>query len=98
MHYDANMYIRTPCRQQRCLLVDFRDATDRITSLCVTLDDVAEAVGRAGITVRQARLSPDASGYRNPPPGWPEALARLARERAAALVTLADELDEAHGP
>lgn len=72
--------------------MDFKEATDRITSLCVTLDDVAKAVGRESSSVRKARLDPESSGHRSPPPDWRAALIALSRERAAALLEFAGEL------
>lgn len=71
----------------------FKEATDRLTALCPTLDDVAEAVDRDPSSIRKARLAPGSPGHRSPPPGWAEGIARLARERAAALLELADDLE-----
>jgi hypothetical protein len=71
--------------------MDFIEATDRLTR-CHTHDDIADAVGGSLQSIRQARMHPSASGYRSPPPAWEEAIARLARERAAELVKLAKEL------
>ena len=73
--------------------MDFKGATDRLTDLCATLDDVAAAVGRAPSSIRKARLLPDSPGHRSPPPGWQSAIAKLAREHAAELVKLAEELE-----
>ena len=73
--------------------MDFKEATDQLTDLCATLDDVAVAVGRAPSSVRKARLAPDSSSYRRPPPGWESAIAKLARERALELTKLAEELE-----
>jgi hypothetical protein len=73
--------------------MDFKEATDRITALCPTLDAVAEAVDRDPSSVRKARLDPDSPGYRSPPPDWESGLAKLARERAFALNQLAEDLD-----
>lgn len=72
--------------------MDFAEATDRLIA-CHSLKDVAEAAGANYQTVRQARLAPDHPNNRPPPDGWPAAIAKLARERAAELVELAEELE-----
>jgi len=41
--------------------------------------------------VKQARMKAE-GGRRSPPPGWEAAVARLAREKAAQLLKLADRL------
>ena len=43
--------------------------------------------------VRQARLDPTNDGFRKPPDAWPVTVAKLARERARALMELAEELE-----
>ncbi len=73
--------------------MDFKEATDRITGLRVTLDDVASSMARESSSIAKARLDPDSTGYRSPPPGWEAAIAKLARARAAELVELAEELE-----
>lgn len=75
-------------------MADFKNATDQATGACITLADVASAAGVSDNAIRRARLDP-ASGdsYRSPPAGWEAALAKLARERAAELVKLAEELE-----
>lgn len=71
----------------------FPEATDRLTD-CPTHQEIADAAGWTSVqTVRQARLAPSANGYRNPPDGWEAAVAKLARQRAAELVRLAEELE-----
>ena len=47
--------------------------------------------GRMASTAR-ARLDSSTDSYRRPPEGWESAVAKLARERAAELVKLAEEL------
>ena len=74
--------------------MDFRDASDRATGACITLADIAEAAGTAPQTLRRARMDPTSTGYRPPPSGWESVLAKLARERAAELVKLAEELEK----
>lgn len=72
--------------------MDYRTATDRLTAR-VTLEDVAKETGVSYDLARQARLEPGHVNYRNPPAGWGVAVAKLARNRAAKLMRLADQLD-----
>ena len=71
----------------------FTEATDRLTD-CPTHEEIADAAGWTSVqTVRQARLDPASTSFRRPPDGWESAIAKLARERAAELLKLAEELD-----
>ncbi len=71
----------------------FTEATDRLTDF-PTHHDIARKVGAKSVQgVRQARLSPSSPSFRRPPAGWESAIAKLARERAAELVKLAEELE-----
>ncbi len=70
--------------------MNFREAMDL---LGMTAVEVAAELEASPASVRQARLDPDASGYRTPPPGWEKVFARLARERCPDLKRLA-ELDK----
>ena len=71
----------------------FTEATDRLTD-CPTHKEIANAEGWTSVqTVRQARLNPSSSNFRRPPDGWESAIAKLARERAAELVKLAEALE-----
>ena len=72
--------------------MDFRDATDRLTS-CHSLRDVAKTAGVSYASARQARLAESSPNYRTPPQSWEKAIAKLALERAAELVRLAKELE-----
>jgi hypothetical protein len=72
--------------------MNFVSATDRLTT-CPSHADIAREAGVSVQAVRQARMYPQAEGYRSPPAGWESAVARLARARAAELVKLADELE-----
>lgn len=76
--------------------MNFKDATARLTA-AVSLADLARETGLSHQKIRQARLSEDATGYRAPPAPekWRPAVAKLARERAAELLRLADEADGA---
>ena len=76
----------------------FQEASDRAIGACITLADIAEAAGTAPQTLRRARIDPGSSNYRRPPDGWERAIARLARERAAELRKLAEQLEVARRP
>ena len=71
----------------------FTEATDRLTGRHTHEDIAAAAVWTSVQTVRQARLAPSSASYRRPPEGWEPTIAKLARERAAELVKLAEELE-----
>jgi len=73
--------------------MNFREATDTLTKSCPTLADLAKTAGVSPGLIRQARLDPKASSYRNPPEGWEVAIAKLARQRAKELERLAKELE-----
>lgn len=68
----------------------FKRATDL---LCLTAPELSEILETPAQSVRQARLDEDNPGYRPPPSGWEEKLAKLARERAGELLELAEELE-----
>jgi len=75
--------------------MDFREATDRVTSACITLADIAAAAGVSDNAIRRARLNPrSGDSYRSPPEGWQAAIARLARQRAKELEALARRLEK----
>jgi hypothetical protein len=73
--------------------VDFKTATDRLSASKITADDIAEAFGVVRNTIARARLDPSSPAYRSPPENWQPVLARLARERALELLSVADHLD-----
>ena len=73
--------------------MDFKTATDKATGACITLQDIAGAAGVSHNAIRRARLKKNGDSYRGPPDRWESAIARLARERAAELVKLAEELE-----
>lgn len=77
--------------------MDYRAATDRIAALNITHETIAQAQATALNMVARARMDPTSADYRKPPPDWRAVLARLARERAAALIELADELEANSG-
>lgn len=71
--------------------MDFKQATDLIFR-CVSHAELAERIGCSVAAIRQARLRPDAAGYRSPPAGWEKAVSELAEERAVDLTSLRDAL------
>jgi hypothetical protein len=71
--------------------MDFKTATDRVGG-CITHAEIAEAAGVSIQTVRQARMNPTSSSFRNPPAGWETVLARLALRRARELQLFAHSL------
>ena len=73
--------------------MNFNEASDRATTTCITLADVAGASGVTHHAVRRARLDPGTDSYRPPPAGWEKAIAKLAREKAGELEKLAEELE-----
>jgi hypothetical protein len=76
--------------------LNFKEATDLLIQK-VTVADIAEACGSHVNSVERARLSPDTRHYREPPPGWIAAVARVARERGRQLIALADTLERSIG-
>ena len=71
--------------------MDFTEATDRLTK-GVSLADLARELNASYGLIRQARMDPASPSYRRPPAGWEEAVARLAEERAKALLELKQAL------
>jgi transposase-like protein len=71
--------------------MDFREATD---GLCGKVDheDVARALGVSLQTIRQARLQAQTKSHRSPPPGWRDAIVRLAEEKVGHYQRLIAEL------
>jgi hypothetical protein len=72
----------------------FREAMD---TACVSPSELADHMGVHVQRVKQARLDPDATGYRPPPTGWEEAVLELATRRGGAIQALADELRKEAG-
>jgi hypothetical protein len=72
--------------------VTFAEASQTLKG---TLDDeeLANVLGVSVQGIRQARLDEANPSYRSPPAGWPEAIARIARARAAELWALAERLE-----
>jgi hypothetical protein len=59
----------------------------------VSATELSQLLGVPAQSIRQARLDPDNPGYRPPPRGWEATLARIARERAPQLASLAERLE-----
>ena len=72
--------------------MDFQTATDKLMSCGVTLADIAKAAGVTHQTIRRARLAPTSSARLRPPAKWPTIVARVARDRVAALDSCSAEL------
>jgi hypothetical protein len=73
--------------------VDYKEATDRLFDR-ITAEDLAAELGTSQNAVARARLDPATRGYRPPPVGWERGAARLAGERAAALLRLQRKLED----
>jgi hypothetical protein len=71
--------------------MNFKNATDRLFSR-IDHKDLAKALGISIASIRQARLRPDASAHRSPPPDWENALVRLAEERVRHFRELIEEI------
>lgn len=89
--------VRARHSERRRTVEGFRETSDRLSALGVSLQEQAEALGLAYQTIRLMRLEPDAKGYRNPPPrsNWSSAWGRLLRERAERMLREADRLEGA---
>lgn len=73
------------------MATDFVSATDLLFEKTGP-EELADALGCAVTSVRQARVEEGKKGHRSPPPGWEAAVARLARQKAAQLQKLAERL------
>lgn len=80
------------CPHYQIVTVDFKTATDRLTQ-CHTFGAIAGELGVAANSVLRARMDPMNENSRRAPEGWEKAIAKLARERAAELRALAEELE-----
>ena len=70
--------------------MDFKTATDL---LGLSAPELAEEFGLQPQTIRQMRLAPDATNFRNPPNGWEKIVVRLAKERGKKLKALIHALE-----
>jgi hypothetical protein len=71
--------------------MNFKTATDGLFDR-IDHAELADALGVSVATIRQARLSPDANAFRQPPERWQAAVIRLAEQRAAHYKRLANTL------
>jgi hypothetical protein len=76
--------------------MNFKTATDGLFDR-VDHAELADTLGVSVATIRQARLSPDAKAFRQPPEQWKTAVIRLAEQRAAHYKRLADNLRRTNG-
>jgi hypothetical protein len=60
--------------------MNFKEATDGLFDR-VDHAELAKALGVSVASIRQARLSPTAKAYRQPPNNWENVVIRLAEER-----------------
>jgi len=67
---------------------DFRQASDRLNALGVSIQEQAEALGVAYQTIRLMRLDPSARGYRKPPQesSWRSIFDQLEERRAVEMM------------
>jgi hypothetical protein len=72
-------------------VMKFKAATDELM-IAITAADIAKEIGCSSQAVKQARSKETAIGYRNPPPGWQDATAKLAERNANRLTRLAAKL------
>lgn len=74
--------------------MDFKKATDDLL-WTFSHTELAKNLGVSVPTVRQARLDVAAKAHRSPPEGWESTVARLAKQRADALLRLSKQLQKA---
>lgn len=72
----------------------FKQAGD---TLCLSGRELAALLGISVQRVKQARLDPQAAGYRAPPAGWEGKLLQVARTRGKELQALALALEAQGG-
>lgn len=73
-----------------------REAMDKVMTR-VTLEEIAKGAGCGVNVLKQSRLDPAATGYRNPPAGLRRALYEVCRARARHFLDLAKQLKAAKG-
>jgi hypothetical protein len=71
--------------------MNFKEATDGLFDR-VSHEELAEALGVSVASIRQARLSPSAKAYREPPKDWERAVIRLAEKRVWHCRKLIDQV------
>ena len=71
--------------------MNFKQATDELFDR-VDHAELAKALGVSVASIRQARLSPQAKAFREPPKNWSESVVKLAERRVAQYRKLIDRL------
>ena len=77
--------------------MDFKKATDELL-WSFSHTELAKSLGVSVPSVRQARLDVAAKAHRSPPEGWELTIARLAKQRAGALLALSKRLQRGKRP
>jgi hypothetical protein len=72
----------------------FKDATDALFDR-VSHPELADSLGVSVAAIRQARLSPSAKAFRQPPPDWEKPVIRLAQKRVAHYKLLIEKIERA---
>jgi hypothetical protein len=71
--------------------MNFKEATDGLFDR-IDHAELADALGVSVASIRQARLTPSANAYREPPPNWQDAVIRLAEKRVFHYRRLIDQV------
>ena len=69
----------------------FKDAADRLLR-CITQQQLAEELGVTRNTVARALMPPENPNSRPAPPGWEDAMRRLARRHGGDMLSLDADL------
>lgn len=69
----------------------YREATDILFS-APRHEDLAQRLGVSVASIRQARLSPNAKAYRDPPADWQKAVIQVAEAKVMAYLNLVETL------
>lgn len=71
--------------------MNYRQATDRLFER-ITAEELAAELDVSQNAIARARMDPATRGYRPPPAGWEQGVARLAGEHATRLLQLAAQM------
>jgi hypothetical protein len=71
--------------------MNFKEATDDLFDR-ISHEELAEALGVSVASIRQARLSPTAKAFREPPRDWQRSIMLLAEKQARHHQKLAERL------
>ncbi len=77
--------------------ISFKEASDELL-WTFSHTELAKNLEVSVPSVRQARLDPSAKAHRSPPEGWELTIARLAKQRADALLALSKRLQRGKKP